>query len=160
MDKLNSKLTLSIILFLVAGTGLYFYFMNSNKETKMPLKPSVILLKNKEIKLRLADTALKQAKGLMDEKSLPLDEGMFFVFDKSYKPSFWMANTFIDLDIVWMDENLKIVYIQKNAKACPEPLKTRCEIYTPDKEAKYALEVNSGVIQETGVDLGDTVILK
>lgn len=66
---------------------------------------------------------------------------MVFVFDTPAIHSFWMKNTLIPLDIVWIDEKHTVVHI-----VTAQPCKTKsCPIYTPETSAKYVLEVNAGM---------------
>lgn len=102
----------------------------------------------------VADTSTERAKGLMYVQEMREDRGMFFVFEESGKHSFWMKNTYIPLDIVWIDENGKVVYIKEGAQPCETEV---CDLFTPDKEAKYALEINSGKAKEVGLKVGESV---
>lgn len=108
---------------------------------------------NKIVKAEVADTALKRMKGLMNRKFLPEDHGMFFVFDEEDLHRFWMFNTSIPLDIIWIDKNHKIVDIIKDAKPCL----INCKIYTPKAVAMYVLEVNANYTEKFGIKIGDRV---
>ena len=77
---------------------------------------------------------------------------MLFVFGGPGKYSFWMKNTLISLDIIWMDGDGKIVDIKEGAMPCG---KNYCESYTPKAPAKYVLEINAGMAKETGMKIGD-----
>ena len=66
----------------------------------------------------LADTAEKRARGLMFRESLPKDRGMLFTFSEPQQWTFWMKNTRISLDIIWMDAKKKIVHVERNVPTC------------------------------------------
>ena len=83
-------------------------------------KPSLVSLNEKTFEVEIADTSLERAQGLMFRAELKEYQGMLFIFPISEKHSFWMKNTLIPLDIIWIDENKKIVYIYENAQPCRE----------------------------------------
>ena len=91
--------------------------------------------------------------GLMERDSLEADAGMLFIFDQSGVYPFWMKDTLIPLDIIWMDYARNVVYIAEDVPPCEED---PCLSYNPDKEALYVLEVNAGYAAEKGLQLGDT----
>lgn len=103
----------------------------------------------------LADTLEERTVGLMYREQLDEDKGMFFVFDESKIWGFWMKNTYIPLDMIWISEDFKVVYIA-HAVPC---LNETCISYRPDKEAKYVLEINSGMTDKYNITLGQKVFL-
>jgi len=104
------------------------------------------------IKVDLALTPEEQMQGLSGRSALREDEGMLFVFDNPGKYLFWMKNMNFSIDIIWIGEDLHIVYIKKDAK--PE---LYLETYGPDKDAKYVLEVNAGFSEKNNLKEGDMV---
>ena len=69
----------------------------------------------KKLFVELANTHIKQAYGLMDRKSLPDNNGMLFKFKYAHNLSFWMRNTYIPLDIAFLDDNGKVLQIESMA---------------------------------------------
>jgi len=104
--------------------------------------------------VELADTPEKQIEGLMNRESLDENRGMLFIFDKEGIYSFWMKNTLIPLDIIWLNENKEVVFIKNNAQPC----QNECPAIKPDAEAKYVLEINSGLANKINLNLGDKLI--
>ena len=96
-----------------------------------------------EIEIR--DDNEERAEGLMNREELDEKKGMLFIFDDSSKYSFWMKNTLIELDIIWINENLEIVWIAKNVNPCEED---PCPSYMPQENAKYVLEINAGLSEK------------
>jgi uncharacterized protein len=96
------------------------------------------------IRAELADTNEKRARGLMFRDQLASDRGMLFVFSEPGQWVFWMKNTKIPLDILWMDSNKKVVDIVENIPGC---LGDPCLQYQPAYDASYALEVPAGSIK-------------
>ena len=98
--------------------------------------------------VELADTPEKHTQGLMNRESLNQNSGMLFLFDTEDKYSFWMKNTLIPLDIIWLDKNKEVVFIEHSAQPCEaDP----CETFGSGKSAKYILEINSGLAKEIGL---------
>ncbi len=84
--------------------------------------------------------------GLMYRKSLDAASGMLFIFPNEDVQSFWMKNTYIPLDMIFIDENLSVVGVVHNA--VPETTTSR-KVASP---SKYVLEINGGIAQKLGVD--------
>lgn len=107
-------------------------------------------------KVELALTWPDQAKGLMNRKSLPKDQGMTFLFSTPVRQQFHMFNTLIPLDIAFWDEDNEIIDVMTMTPCTAQP----CPSYLPASEFTGALEVNAGVLESKGVRPGDTVALK
>jgi uncharacterized membrane protein (UPF0127 family) len=122
----------------------------------MAREPQVIL-KGERFTVELAETQQKQALGLMFRDSLPDDHGMLFIFPAAGMRSFWMKNTRIPLDIMYFDEELKLVSMAENAQPCRT---RRCPAYPSEGPAKYVLELNAGKAAELGVGRGDELQLR
>jgi len=100
-----------------------------------------------KISLELADTPSKRAQGLMGRKDLSENEGMIFIFPKKYSQSFWMQNTYLPLDIAFLDDNGSIFQIEQMS-----PLSTR--FTTSSKPCKYAVEMNEGWFEKNSIGVG------
>ncbi|MFH1868620.1 MAG: DUF192 domain-containing protein [Candidatus Omnitrophota bacterium] len=111
-----------------------------------------VYFKNNSFVVEVARTGEQQEKGLMFRRSLPSNAGMLFIFkDEGLKP-FHMKNTYIPLDIIWMDKNKRVVAIKRDA----EPVKDGyAERICPKKGAMYVLELNAGMAEKTGLKEGD-----
>ena len=96
------------------------------------------------IRAELADTDEKRARGLMFREHLASDRGMLFVFSEPGQWGFWMKNTKIPLDLLWIDSNKKIVDLVENIPGC---VGDPCLQYQPAYEASYALEVPAGSVK-------------
>ncbi|MBX3238124.1 MAG: DUF192 domain-containing protein [Nitrospiraceae bacterium] len=99
--------------------------------------------KGATISAELADTPMKRAKGLMFREHLADDRGMLFTFGDAQPHTFWMKNTKIPLDIIWMDDRKKIVHIEHNVPICTYQ-DDSCPQYRPNIGALYVLELGSG----------------
>ncbi len=104
-----------------------------------------------KIDIEKADTEVDRQFGLMFRKSMPEDQGMLFLFETSEQQSFWMRNTYIPLDIMFVDENGVITTIHENAKP-------QNDASLPSNgPAKYVVEVVGGYAQKHGIKVGDKV---
>lgn len=103
-----------------------------------------------EIKIEIAETEGAITQGLMHRKSMAFDKGMLFIFPNSETRSFWMKNTIIPLDIIYINEAKEIVSIRDHTT----PYSTT-SIPSDDKEAKYVVEVNAGFAGKFGLKEGD-----
>jgi len=103
---------------------------------------------------RVARTIDQQRRGLMNEAYLPKDAAMLFVFHNVGRHPFWMKNTLIPLDIIWINKNKKIVYIKEDFLPCRSE---QCPDENPDVDALYVLEVNAGTAKKLKIQIGDKV---
>lgn len=102
--------------------------------------------------IELAVTQEQQAKGLMFRTSMPENHGMLFVFSDDATRSFWMKNTFISLDLFFVENDGRIQHIHKNAT--PHSL----DKITSGSPARAVLEVNAGVADRLGIQPGDRIV--
>jgi hypothetical protein len=106
-------------------------------------------------KVEIASSPIKRTRGLMWRQNLPVDHGMLFVSSSAEIQSFWMKNTLIPLDIIFIDADGKIVDIKRNFLPCKND---PCESYSSVRPAKYVLEINAG--QAEKIKIGDTMNIK
>jgi uncharacterized membrane protein (UPF0127 family) len=143
-----------ILVVIVAGIFIWKYFHPLlNKERGGERFPSSsVTIDGKTFQVALAKTPAEQQKGLGDVTHLEKNSGMLFIFPKLDKYGFWMKDTLIPLDIIWIDTDWKIVFMQKNVT--PDSFPT---VFTPNTPALYVLELNSGISDEFNFKIGDKV---
>lgn len=111
--------------------------------------------------VEIADTAQEQQEWLMYREEMADDAGMLFVFDNPTWTEFWMKNTKIPLDMIWISEAGEVLYIKEYAAPCSEEdsANNDCQLFWPEKWvlAKYVLEVNANKTREAGIYEGITV---
>lgn len=95
------------------------------------------------IHAEIADTSVKRAEGLMYREHLAKDRGMLFTFSQAQLWTFWMKNTKIPLDIIWMNEKKQIIHIAHNVPICTRT-DDSCPQYQPNDPALYVLELGAG----------------
>jgi uncharacterized membrane protein (UPF0127 family) len=103
-----------------------------------------------EVRVKIADDLAEQTRGLMHRTALAEDRGMLFVYSEEEVRSFWMRNTLIPLSIAYIDSEGRIVDIQDM-----KPLDDDLPHYVSAEPAQYALEVNQGFFEESGIEVGD-----
>lgn len=99
--------------------------------------------------IEIADTDSTRARGMMQRDSLPEDSGMLFIFDREEEQGFWMANTPLALDLIFIRENGSILSIAKYI----QPMRT--ETVPSNGRAMYVLEVEAGYSDAIGIIEGD-----
>lgn len=156
---------LLILTFLIIGltpTFFKFAFNNSQpagatsfKTIKDTGKIKSIIVGKAKIPLYLADNEEKRIKGLSGLLSIPHNHGMFFIFDNSDYQSIWMKDMLFPIDIIWIDDNNKIVHIEKNVSPDTYP-----KIFTAPVRTRYVLELNAGVSEFYNLKTGEKTIFE
>ena len=115
-----------------------------------------ITLKGKEADvsylIEVADTQQKAEQGLMWRKKMPQNQGMLFIFPHPRKVSMWMKNTYIPLDMIFLNGQNQVIWLHENARPLDESL-----ISCPYPAAKV-LELNAGEIKAQKIQLGDYLV--
>jgi len=159
--KLYIEIILLVIIVVCIGY-LFFYFSKTviapstiqNLENKVCLAREATAegLGNNCFYVELAKTQAERDKGLMNRSHLDQNKGMFFIFEKEGNHPFWMKNTLIPLDIIWLDSGKNIVYVAENVQPCKSLI---CPAINPNVKAKYVLEINAGIANNIGLKIGD-----
>jgi len=130
------------VLLLMLGIGLLFVNIGENEcELQTPNQSC--------LNLEQATTAKEQEKGLSGRTNLKTDSGMLFVFDKPAVRCFWMKDMQFPIDIIWLDQNKKVMTIKENTSPDTYP-----ESFCSDKPAQYVLETNAGQAKILGIQKG------
>jgi uncharacterized protein len=110
-------------------------------------------LGNEKIKIdiEIADTEYKRQLGLMNRKSMEENEGMLFIFNEERLQSFWMLNTLISLDIMFVNKEKKIVTIHKNTTPLSQ------QSYPSSEPSIYVVEVVGGFSDKNNILPGDKI---
>lgn len=111
------------------------------------------------LEVQIADTDPRRVRGLMFQEQLPFDQGMLFVFDDANYRSIWMLNMQFPLDIIWIDGNDKVVFIEENVPICKTAVETvTCPSYNGGGNgAKYVLEVTAGFVEKFKISTKSTL---
>ena len=175
-QKKESKLLRNILILLIVGLGVYLvYEFVIKKEQTTIVTPPVIerevdkvqepqfkkegeltFLKSdgkevKKIEIEIADNSPERAQGLMYRKSMDEARGMLFVFPTEEMQGFWMKNTVMSLDIMFVGKDKKIVKIHKNTVPFSE------KDLPSEKPAMYVVETVAGFADKYGLKEGDKI---
>ena len=102
--------------------------------------------------VELATNDDTRARGLMFRDQMPEDHGMLFVHDRQELQAYWMKNTKIALDILYFDEQRRLVSQQRDVPPCSAG--DRCPPYPSSGPARYVLELNAGQAEKLGLQDG------
>jgi uncharacterized protein len=163
-DKLKSKISLQKIVIAVLALAVIGFFIVNNfithepkveyytftKEGELTFIDSLGTLKSK-IDLEIADTEYERELGLMNRNQMEENEGMLFIFPDLNIRSFWMRNTLISLDMIFINEQKKIVTIHKNTKILSDTS------YPSSQASMYVVEVLSGYTDRHNIQVGDKI---
>ena len=123
-----------------------------NDPAPQPSGPRVIFPNGFEVSVELATDPATRAQGLMYRDRLREGTGMLFFFPETAVEPFWMKNTLIPLDIIWIDEQRRVVHVKHDVPPCKtDP----CPSHDPGVPARYVLEVAAGVARREGLREGD-----
>ena len=145
--------------FIAAVCGLVAGLQATPGQAQHPAKAGLIAVTTPQgtvIMAELADTAEERARGLMFRSLLERNRGMLFTFAEPQQWSFWMKNTRISLDIIWMDGNRKIVHIERHVPTCSRT-DDGCPQYQPNENALYVLELAAGSAEALKLERGATL---
>lgn len=112
-------------------------------------KTTSIVVGQTHLKTELACTAVQQVQGLSDRPSLASNQAMLFDLGEPQIASFWMKGMHFPIDIIWIDSNLKVIRIEKNALPSSFP-----NTFQPKSPVRFVLETNPGLVKE-----GETISL-
>jgi uncharacterized membrane protein (UPF0127 family) len=115
--------------------------------------PSKILrINNQSYHLAVAKTVTTQEKGLGSRTSMPINQGMLFVFTDEAIRCFWMKDMRFSLDMVWLSADKKVVYIQSDVSPTTYP-----ESFCPPELAEYVIELNAGQASASNIHISQTL---
>ncbi len=103
--------------------------------------PIAVLPDGYQVRIELATDDDTRERGLMFRDRVPAGTGMLFMFTQAGEYPFWMKNTLVPLDMIWLDDQRKVVHVASNVPPCKaDP----CPSYPPNATAKYVLELGAG----------------
>lgn len=118
---------------------------------RLPVDPDPLIIETvsgeKRFAIEIADEPVERQRGLMYRQSMPEDRGMLFIFPSEGRQSFWMKNTPLALDLLFIDAGGKVRAIGKGV-----PFSTAA--IAPGVEAQFVLELIAGTAQKTGIEVG------
>jgi uncharacterized protein len=166
-EKTNQKTFYSKPLFIISGIVLLaviLYLIINPFSNKTIIDPEYMFKKDGEltftdslnnskvkIEIQIANSDFDRELGLMFRKQMDENKGMLFIFPREEKQSFWMRNTFIPLDMIFVNSAKKIVTIHRNTQTLSD------QSYPSTAPAQYVLEVNGGYCSKHNINEGDKI---
>lgn len=143
-----------VVFAIITLLGVLAFSLLSKTSAPDARRPSVVLA-GKAFSIDIVSTAESKAQGLSGRQSLGRNEGMLFVYDKPDQSCFWMKDMNFDIDILWFDQNKKL--IDKKVSATPASYP---ESFCSSAPAQFVLEVPAGTAEQLKLKLGDALDLK
>ncbi len=152
---MQKALILVVVLVVIGGAFVYFSggtipFVTPPSNSENP----VIRIENVPIRVSIADTPELRAQGLSGRTALGPTEGMLFIFDESDYHRIWMKDMLIVIDVIWIDENFKVVDIKSEMRPDTFP-----QAFEPRTPARFVIETNGTYAESFGIKIGDTLTL-
>ncbi len=144
-NRFTPLLAISIIFVLTIVFGIIFIVPRT-------LTYRNVQIGNTNIRVIIASTPKEKERGLGGRDNLARNEGMLFVFDQPGQYPFWMKEMRFPLDIIWIDQNFKIVDIEDDISPNTYP-----KTFVPGIPAQYILEVNANFTRKNAITIGDSV---
>lgn len=118
----------------------------------LPVDPTPLIAMTaggeQQFTIEVADDNAERSRGLMFRRDLPERRGMLFVFENTRRVAFWMKNTPLPLDLIFIGEDGRVIDILPGVPFSEAPI-------APDGMVRFVLEVNEGVANTAGIDMGD-----
>lgn len=108
-----------------------------------------------KFEVEVVATPETRAQGLMFREKLAANAGMLFLYPGEQPVSFWMKNTLIPLDMLWIDVNKNIVQIKHDVPPCKID---DCPSYPPGVQSRYVLELAAGEAKKHNLKIGDRLV--
>ncbi|WP_218573000.1 DUF192 domain-containing protein [Pseudomonas sp. gcc21] len=114
-------------------------------------EPLEVMLGGERFYLEVVDDPASRRQGLMGREFLAPDEGMLFDFPSSTTPAIWMRNMLISLDLLFVDEQSRLVKVFTDVPPCDAP---PCDIYRVERPIRFVIEVAAGTADRLGLESG------
>ncbi len=155
---MNSPRKAIMIAVVIIATG-FLAFISFNRTSQngfTPISQAIskipVNINGIEIEAEVASTDAERATGLMNREFLPRYSGMLFVYGSEAQRTFWMKNTLIPLDIIFLNSNKEVVSISSNTV----PNQTD-KLYYSKFPAQFILELNAGMAEELEINTGNVL---
>ena len=154
------KTKASVFILILAGLSLGVYLYQTDTLDPMPLEENQteIYFEDHRFNVEIADTSEERVRGLMFREDLGENQGMLFVYEEEADRSFWMKNTVIPLDIIFLNSDFEVINIEQ---ANPEPNTSDENLasYRSERPAQYVLEINQNISEKIGLKKGSEMSL-
>lgn len=137
----RTLITISIVLVAIIGFAVYSFLSDDTATLKTDHGAK---------QLEVVDTDETRSRGLSNRSSLPLGQGMLFVYDNPAIHCFWMKDMQFPLDMIWVNADRTVVHIERSVAPNTYP-----KSFCPGDAAQYVIELNAGQAAELGIRIGN-----
>jgi uncharacterized membrane protein (UPF0127 family) len=149
--RAQALIPISIAAVIIGTVGLMTLPSESKLES-VEFPRGTIMVDDIPLEVQIADTDPRRIRGLMFQDQLSYDQGMIFVFNEPGLYSLWMLNMQFSLDMMWFDQDGKVVHIEKDIPPCKTVVEiSACQSIIPSDDAIYVLEVTSGFVDHNNI---------
>ncbi len=145
MDS-RRRLFFAVVIMIFVLSLMYYASVNQKIKT--------VCINKKCFNVEVAKTPTEMTRGLSNRIFLNSDDGMLFVFDAENIPYFWMKDMQFPLDIIWINQNMKIIGVEKKLQPCNP---SYCGLFKPNSKVKYVMEINGNQSEQYNFKAGDFV---
>lgn len=149
------KLVYIFLVLFILILVLFLFLGSKSPESSIFYEQGQVIIGENVFNVDVADTPESRERGLSGKKSLNLDEGMFFIFQKSDNYGFWMKDMLFPLDIIWIGDDFKVNHIEENVSPDTFP-----KTFYSNVDSVYVLEISSGGVDRFDIKIGDKVIFR
>jgi len=140
----------SLIFILAGALGFFVFFKYQGRGLLFEHDIARLRIARVVMEVELSQNLGERELGLSGRQSLASGKGMLFIFPKPGLYVIWMKNMKFPIDIIWLDQNYKVIYIKENARPESYP-----ETFSPPDLAQYVLETNIGFADKYQIKIGD-----
>jgi len=146
---MSKNLAITLIILIAIPIVIFFFY----KKNPPQFDSINIKIKDTDYKLEIAKSISQKSTGLSNRTKLCSNCGMIFIFSQEGTLPFWMKDTLIPLDMIWLNSNGKVVDVKNVSKT------NSLDIIQNSTPAKYVIELNIGDAQKINLKTGDTIDL-
>lgn len=156
--KVSKKVFFGLLIVVLFFLSMYSVRCGFHKVCEVPMiekwirHDATILMPKGALTVEVVNTKASRELGLSFREKMGRDEGMLFVFDHPGRYGFWMKDMKFSLDIVWINQNGVVVWVERNVTQESYP-----SVFMNQADASYVLEMSAGLSEEFGVYLGTKV---
>ncbi len=152
MARLAGFLTALLFVMLAGLSPVSTAYSQSGQPMLLPIDPAPLIVETsagaQEFSVEVADENAERSRGLMFRRDLPERRGMLFVFETTRRVAFWMKNTPLPLDLIFIGEDGHVLAILQGEPFSEAPI-------APNGPVRFVLEVHEGTAEEVGIRAGD-----
>jgi len=156
---MNAKVIIASIVTVGVCIGFGMILLQQTKQQPVVFERGALTIRGSVFTVEIADTQKKRQRGLQHRTQLDPISGMVFVFDQADVYSFWMKNTVVPLDIVWVRQG-RVVQITENVPPQAGVPDSQLRQYTPNTAVDSVIEFSAGIVKSAGILVGDEVVLQ